>query len=319
MRTVIQGAGALGSILAAHLAAAGEDVVLLARGERARWVREHGIVLSGLLNATVPVTVETSVDALANTDLLVVTVKTYDTATALMPFAAADTKAVLSVQNSVLKNEQLTNVFGSDRVLGSTAAVSGELMADGTILFTQNRGLYIGELPDGVSPRVKEMVAMFEASGIECFATPNILQVEWSKFAGWGALMALSVLTRLETWKFCLDPDGAKFAVDMIREAAAVTTALGIELDDSGPLPSATIARSDSAHAIKLMQEIGERFRVNAPKHRMSTLQDLDHGKRLEVEETLGHILRLARSNAVETPASELAYSLVKTVDAYQG
>ena len=48
MRFVILGAGALGSILAGHLARAGEDVVVVARGYRADYMRQHGITLTGL-------------------------------------------------------------------------------------------------------------------------------------------------------------------------------------------------------------------------------------------------------------------------------
>ena len=319
MRTVIQGAGVLGSIFAAHLGRAGEDVVLLARGERAKWVRDNGIVLSGLVETTVPVTVETDPGALSSADLLVVTVKTYDTDSALAPLASMDVGAVLSVQNGVLKNEQLANVFGAEPVLGSIAAVSGEVMPDGTVMFTQNRGLYVGELPEGSSDRVTAITKMFQDSGIESVASPKIAAVEWSKFASWGAVMALSVLTRLETWKFCLDPQGADLAVAMIKEAAAIAGKLGIELDDSGPLPAATIAAGSDAEGIKSVQAVGERFRDNAPNHRMSTLQDLDHNKRLEIDETLGHILRLAREHDAQVPASRYAYDVVKTVDAYQG
>lgn len=319
MRTVVQGAGVLGSIFAAHLARAGEEVVLLARGERAADVRDRGIVLTGLVEAQVPVVVETDPAALTRADLLVTTVKTYQTEQALAEVAHLEVDSVLSVQNGVLKNEQLAAVFGAERVLGAIAAVSGEVLPDGRVLFTQNRGLYVGELPSGVSPRVEAIVGMFQGAGIEAIASPRIAEVEWSKFASWGAVMALSVLTRLETWKFCGDPDSAAVAVAMVSEAAAVAAALGIEIDDSGPLPAATIAASDEAAARQAVMAVGERFRQVAPRHRMSTLQDLDHGKHLEVEETLGHLLRLAGERGIAAPASAEACALVRAIDRFQG
>jgi 2-dehydropantoate 2-reductase len=57
MKIVILGAGALGTVLGAHLARAGEDVTLIARGQRAAYLQAHGATLTGLVDCTVPITV----------------------------------------------------------------------------------------------------------------------------------------------------------------------------------------------------------------------------------------------------------------------
>src|SRR6266851_5331069 len=57
MKIVILGAGALGTVLGAHLARAGENVTLLARGNRASYLQEHGATLTGLVDFAVPVRV----------------------------------------------------------------------------------------------------------------------------------------------------------------------------------------------------------------------------------------------------------------------
>ena len=59
--------------------------------------------------------------------------------------------SVLSIQNGVLKNEQLAQTFGWDKVLGAMAAFSAEVLPTGTVRFTVNQGLYLGELPEGTS------------------------------------------------------------------------------------------------------------------------------------------------------------------------
>ena len=59
MHIVILGAGALGTVLGAHLARAGEDVTLIARGQRAAYLQEHGATITGLVDFTVPVRVVT--------------------------------------------------------------------------------------------------------------------------------------------------------------------------------------------------------------------------------------------------------------------
>src|SRR5712691_10569725 len=76
MKVVVLGAGALGSVLAGHLARAGEDVMLVARGERAQYSKKHGLTITGLVDFTVPCPVVTDVKSISHADVLIATVKT---------------------------------------------------------------------------------------------------------------------------------------------------------------------------------------------------------------------------------------------------
>jgi 2-dehydropantoate 2-reductase len=78
MKIVILGAGALGSLIAAHLARVGEKVTLIARGERTKILQEKGITVTGLADFTVPVTVIDKPHEAKEADVLVIAVKTYD-------------------------------------------------------------------------------------------------------------------------------------------------------------------------------------------------------------------------------------------------
>src|SRR5919108_1707406 len=104
MKIVILGAGALGSIIGGHLARAGEEVTIIARGQRAAHIQQHGIALTGLANFTVPVAVTTQPQTVREADVLVVAVKTYDTALALDSVRHLQVDSVLSIQNGVLKD-----------------------------------------------------------------------------------------------------------------------------------------------------------------------------------------------------------------------
>src|SRR5215831_6155104 len=119
MKIVILGAGALGTVLGAHLARVGEDVTLIARGQRAAYLQEHGATITGLVNFTVPITVATNPQQIHEADVLIVSVKTYDMALALKSIKHLQVENVLSLQNGVLKNEQLAQTFGWDKVLGA--------------------------------------------------------------------------------------------------------------------------------------------------------------------------------------------------------
>src|SRR5687767_13388690 len=128
MKIVILGAGALGSLFGAHLAQAGEDVTLIAREARAKAIQEHGVTVNGLANFTVPVHATARPQGLQHADALLVTVKTYDMGTALESVAHLRVGGVLSVQNGLVKNEQLARSFGWENTLGAAAHVSAEVL-----------------------------------------------------------------------------------------------------------------------------------------------------------------------------------------------
>src|SRR5215468_1968093 len=135
MKIVILGAGALGTVLGVHLARAGEDVTLIARGKRAAYLKEHGATITGLADFTVPVNVITDPSQVHSADVLIVTVKTYDMASALQSVKHLAVGSVLAVQNGVLKDEQLAQTFGWDKVFGAMTHFSAEVLSTGTVRF----------------------------------------------------------------------------------------------------------------------------------------------------------------------------------------
>ena len=100
MKIVILGAGALGTVLGAHLARAGEPT-RLARGQRAAYLQGHSATITGLVDFTVPVRVVTDPQQVHNADVLMVTVKTYDMVSALQSVKHLDIGSVFSIQNGV--------------------------------------------------------------------------------------------------------------------------------------------------------------------------------------------------------------------------
>ena len=179
MKIIVLGAGALGSIVAARLARAGEDVSLIARGDRATLLRENGITITGLNEFNVACPIVTDVSRLSGCDVLIVAVKSQDVESALSSLAGFTFASVLSVQNGVKGNEQIGKVFGKSSTLGATASLSGVVLPQGHIRFTLNGGFYAGELPDGLSPRVHALATTLTIAGINTEAVPNIQTLQW--------------------------------------------------------------------------------------------------------------------------------------------
>ncbi|HWO72356.1 MAG TPA: 2-dehydropantoate 2-reductase [Dehalococcoidia bacterium] len=320
LRVVVLGAGALGSILAAHLGRAGEDVTLIARGPRARLVAESGIRLKGLADFRVRVRIVEDVRALDSCDVFVLTAKTYDTAAALEGVRGLKAAAAFSVQNGVVKDEQLAKVFGAEHTLGCIANYSGEVLEDGTVLFSRNEGLYIGELPEGRSQRVEQIAAMIEAAGVRTFASDRILCVEWSKYVSWLGLTAVAVLSRLYTHQLLQDEDLSRLQVALTREAARIAEALRVPLADLGGLIiPRTATQSSPEAAIESFRRSGAAMEAQGVlQHRMSALQDALRGRRLEVEETFGYAVRKAAELGIPTPALETVYRLLAAIDRHR-
>lgn len=308
MKFVIVGAGALGSILAAHLARAGTPVALVARGRRADQIEADGVRLTGIAEFSAQVPVIRPGGTPIDGDVVVLCVKTFDTETALAPLRFSGSPVALSLQNGVLKNEELARHFGAGQVLGAAASISGELLADGATRFTMNERLPIGEPGGPRSPRVEAVASALKDAGIAAVAVDGIDTVEWTKYTAFVPMFAAALLMRQETWRNLADPQSSIAIARLMRETAALAAASGVQLDDQGGLPVASIAAAPPEEGAAIVRKVGEAMRVRAPQHRVSALQDLLRGGRVEVDAILGHAVRLGRHLNVHTPTIETCY-----------
>ena len=323
MRFVIIGAGALGSIYAAYLARAGHEVSLVARGERAASLKEHGICVVGEGAFTVRCNIVTQPETLRKADVVILAIKTYDMAQALASLSGLKVRSAVSVQNGVLKNQFLGDAFGSQAVVGAISMIGGDVLPaegglPGAVRYNIAAQTVMGEPAGGDSLRVKELVDTFEKAGLKARASDDIISVEWSKFVAWSGFSTLAIMTRLPTWRFMLDADTALIAARVMRETAAVAIRHGVKLQDSGFTRQALLDGSEE-EAVKAVQAYGEDRRVGAPTFRQSILQDADRGRRLEVNETLDYTLALAKEYGIAVPTLDLCCRVLRVVSRAAG
>jgi 2-dehydropantoate 2-reductase len=312
----IVGAGALGSILAAHLVRSGRSVALLARGQRAQQVREQGLRIKGLSEIATPVEVLTDPSQLLEAGALIIATKTPGSEQTLASLRHVRLDRALSIQNGVMKDELLSQTYGRERTLGALADTSGELLASGEVLFTRNVNLFVGELDGSMSETARGIVKAIDDAGVRSTLMPDIVSREWSKFVGWIGFVSLSLTTRAVTWKFLSDPDAALLIARLARELASLATALGVMLsDDRAILPLKSVLDGTEEQAIAAVQKAGADYQAKAPEHRMSSLQDLLGGRPLEIHETLGYALRKSKELGLSLPLLASFYSLVSAID----
>jgi 2-dehydropantoate 2-reductase len=292
-------------------------VTVLARGNRATQIENDGISLTGLSQFTQRLPVVRDPAELRG-EVLIVAIKGPDVRAILKLIPPDSISAALSIQNGLEKNDLLSDAFGSRRVLGALANTSGEVFADGKVAFTRNASIYIGEFDGASSSRVAQIVAAIDGSGVRAQASNQILSLEWSKFAAWAGMMVLSVTTRAATWKYLQDPSAAKLIVQLAAEVSRIAQALGIKLTDDAVLPVAAMCAGTETEAVNLVMRLGAQFEQSAPQHRMSSLQDLNAGRSLEIEPTLGYAHGVALKLGVSDPTLEACLSLTRAIDKTQ-
>ncbi|GFE86627.1 ketopantoate reductase family protein [Steroidobacter agaridevorans] len=312
----IVGAGALGSILAAHLIRNGRSVALLARGQRAQQLREQGLRIKGLSEIAMPVEVITDPAQLRETGTLIIATKTPGSEQTMASLRHVKVDRAVSIQNGVMKDELLSQTYGREHTLGALADTSGELLASGEVLFTRNVNLFVGELDGSMSDTARGIVKTIDDAGVRATLVPDIVSREWSKFVGWVGFVSLSLTTRVVTWKFLSDPDAALLIARLTRELGSLARALGIALtEDRAILPLGLVMNGTEAEAVAAVQKVGADYQTKAPEHRMSSLQDLLAGRPLEIHETLGYALRKAKELNLALPLLASLYSLVSAID----
>ena len=158
------------------------------------------------------------------------------------------------------------------------------------------------------------MTALARA-GIRAEAAAQIRTVEWFKYALFMSWMAPAVLTRLESYKFLTHPDTAAIVAQLLQETARLASRLGIALEDRGPLPVKTLCGMPRVEAVATIRRLGAVMEAQAPAHKLSTLQDLERGRRLEIEETLGYAVRKGLELDVSLPTVDTCYRLIAGIN----
>jgi 2-dehydropantoate 2-reductase len=316
MRIIVVGAGSLGCVFAALLKRAGHDAVLVGRGERARLLRDRGIVLRGTEEATILVPVLEDPAGAGPADLLLLCTKALDTARALDSFAGSvRVGAVASLQNGVMKDGLLAKAFGPERVLGAATMLSAERCADGSVTYTAPGTTYLGELDGSPSPRVEAIVAGMCESGLPAQAVSDIRRVEWSKTCLAVASFVVCCCTRLPVGLVYADRDLAGALLDLYCEVAAIAQAAGPGVGDYPGFPILSWTTAPRELVLAELVERGSRAKAAGTVLRPSMLQDLLAGRPLEVDEVVGFLLAEADRLGVAVPCLRWAHGILRGLD----
>jgi 2-dehydropantoate 2-reductase len=323
VKTVIVGAGALGSVLGGYFAQAGAEVTLLAREAHAEAIRRNGLRIGGRRGEQIVrnLTATSEPAEVTSADLLILGVKSYDTAETLasLKHLCGKVGAAISVQNGGGKDEALAEAFGRQVVVGAATLVGAAMPESGRVIHTNDGWTWIGELDGRTTPRVEQMAELFRNVQLPVEVRSDIRTAIWCKLNQMVPAAALSCVSRLCIHQIYLDRGLATLFVELSREVARVAECLGIPLDDFRGFEVKTVCSGPFEAAVDSVIRRGQVMQQRGMTGvKISTLQDLERGKRTEAEQTIGHVVRLARDHGVALPTVELLYRIIRSIEAAQ-
>jgi 2-dehydropantoate 2-reductase len=302
MRFAILGSGAVGGYTGAKLAQAGHDVTFIARGAHLAAIREKGLEIRSpmLGDFTVRARAEEDTRRVGEVDVVLVTVKAYDNATALPlipPMMGAET-TVLTIQNGVDSPSEVATVVGETPVLGGTTYIATAIAAPGVIEQTGTHrrivfGEVFGDLPRETD-RVRRIHEALAGADIQAETTADGRVPIWEKFIFLVALAGFTGATRLPIGPVWSDPFIRARFLDGCREIERLARAEGVDV------------------TTERIAQI-ERYVASIPgTMRSSLLIDLAQGRRIEVEALLGSVVRRAERLGVPVPIIATLYAVLK-------
>jgi 2-dehydropantoate 2-reductase len=288
MKIAVFGSGAVGGYFGGRLAEAGEDVWFVARGRHLDALRRDGLTIVspkgdlrlGSVRAT------DRPDEIGPVDAVMFAVKLYDAeaaAAGLGPLIGGGT-AVLTIQNGVDVVDMVAGHVGREHVVGGAAYIMAAVEAPGRIRHSANDRLVFGESDGSRSPRLTEFEAAAQRAGFAATLSENIHRDLWTKFVRLATWSGMTAVTRSTMGVILENPALMRMMSSALDEAIAVGRAAGVSLPSSLPEETLTLVKS-FPHGAK-----------------SSMLQDLEHGRRLELPWLSGAVCRMGREFGVQTP-----------------
>jgi 2-dehydropantoate 2-reductase len=324
MKVCIVGAGAIGGLIGAKFALAGEDVTLIDIGAHLEAIKENGLKLIMADGEELVAKDINATDDMAEAgpqELVVLAVKANviaGIAPAMRALYGNDT-AVLPVQNGIpwwyfqrhggaFEGRRIETVdpggkiaeqIEPERIIGCVVYPAGEVIAPGVVKHVEGNRFPVGELDGSTSERVERISETFVNAGFQSFVLDDIRSEIWLKLWGNLSFNPISALSHATLVDICQHPLTRELAAEMMGESQAVAEKLGIGF------------RHTIEKRIAGAEGVG--------KHKTSMLQDVEAGRTLELDALIGAVVELGRLTETPTPHIDAVYACVDLLNQTMG
>ena len=318
MRIAVVGAGAIGAFVGACVARGGTETHLVARGEHLAAMRTRGVRVTGP-EGDFRVDVHATDDPreIGTVDVIFLGLKAYSYAGAgrlLKPLMGPQT-GVIAAQNGIpwwyfhghggpLDGRRLESVdpggavsatIPAERAIGCVVYPATELAAPGVVRHIEGNRISIGEPDRTDSERCRRVCEAMTAGGLKCRVSKDLRGEIWVKLLGNATFNPLSALTGATMAELCAFAPTRELLAEMMGEVAAVAEAVGYP-------PRISIERR-----LEGAESVGE--------HKTSMLQDLEAGKRLELDVLVGAVLEIGAMVGVDLPRLRAVHAATALLD----
>lgn len=314
MKYTIVGAGAIGGYLGAKLALAGEDVTFIARNKNLAAINAKGLRLvlpDGSEQHAANVRAVHDMAEAGPQDAVLLTTKAHQVRELLPGLRALFGPATMVVTMinglpwwyfhklggpydgrslaSVDPDGALAAGIDAERIIGSVVYPAATLVEPGVVKVIEGNRFTLGEPGGERTPRIEALAASMMAAGFKVPVSRDIRAEIWVKLWGNLSFNPISALTHATLEDICRFPLTRELAARMMTEAKTVAEKLGVEFK------------------LTLEQRIAGAQSVGA--HKTSMLQDVEHGRALELQALVGSVVELARITATPTPTIDAIYA----------
>lgn len=301
MKIVIVGPGAMGCLIASFLSKLKEEIWLLDKNkERAAGINQSGLNLEGLSgNWHAQVKAASEAKEIGQADLVIIAVKSYDTKEAILHAKSliAENTRVLTLQNGIGNIEIISEVAGSDKVIGGATNEGATLLDIGHIRHAGRGETVIGRVDGKIPVEMRSIREIFNKAGLETRISRDIKGLLWSKLLINVGINALTAITRLNNGRLIEFEGTRRILRDAVTEATKIAKRKRIKLIYDDPLAKVEAVCEATAGNVSSM------------------LQDVLRKKRTEIDFINAVIVRQGQELGIPVPTNSILVDLVKTIE----
>ena len=291
---LIVGTGAMASLFASRLSAAGVAVTMLGTwpaGLEALKQQGVNLVEADGRQHTYPVQVTNDPTVCAGTQLALVMVKSWQTQRAANQLAVclAPDGVALTLQNGLGNRETLAQALGSQRVALGVTTLGANLAGPGCVRLAGD-----GVITLGAHPRLSPLTDLLRRAGFIVENDPDPNALLWGKLIINAAINPLTALLDISNGELLKRPSARELAAIIARESASVAVAQGVRL----PYPDPVVATETIAR--------------RTASNRSSMLQDVKRGSPTEIDAICGAIVQAGKQTGVPTPVNRTLWQLIQ-------
>lgn len=294
----IIGAGAMGAYFAASFFAhASFSTVLVAEGERLHRLKRDGIIVNGK-TYRIPALVPRDADAPA--DLIIVAVKHHhlNAAVGSLGKLVGESTVFISVMNGLESEEFIGSIYGMEKVLYCISLGIDAVRTGNEISFTTPGMHYFGEAKNpAISPRVRRVQEAFEKAGIRYETPDDMLRWLWWKFMVNVGVNQASAVMRAPYGVFHTNPDAQALMEALMQEVITLAGACGVNL-----------TQQDIQNWYPVLRRLSAQGKT-------SMLQDIEAGRKTEVELFSGKVIELGQAHQIPTPVNQTIYQIIRVLE----